>query len=143
MTRATPAARRDYRRRMLGSILARRDPAADRAAEGRWEEMVQSSARSFSTYFAQIVEAWQLLRMGVTADRLLQALKSGAEPVPEDRQFDEPFLRGRALLANHFVLSPGCLDKSLLHWEDQFYRSVPWELKREELCDAVERITVA
>ena len=38
----------------------------------RWAEMVQASARNFSTYLAQIVQAWQLLRMGVAADGLLQ-----------------------------------------------------------------------
>jgi len=143
ITRATPADRRDYKRRMFGSIVARPDRAAEAAAEGRWAEMVQSSARNFSTYLAQIVEAWQLLRMGVVADRLLQRMKSGAEPVFEDRQFDEPFLRGRVLLANHFVFSPNCLDTNLLQRERQFHRSVPRDLQREELCDAVERITVA
>jgi alkylation response protein AidB-like acyl-CoA dehydrogenase len=143
MTRATPAARRAYRRRMHGSIFARPDRAAHLAAEGRWAEMVQSSARNFSTYLAQVVQAWQLLRMGVAADQLLAAMKAGAEPAAEDRQFDESFLRGRVLLANHFVFSPNCMDRALLHWDRQFYHSVPWDLKREELCDSVERITVA
>ncbi len=81
--------------------------------------------------------------MGVVADRTLQQMKAAAEPVAEDRQFDEAFLRGRVLLANHFVASPNCMDRSLLHWERQFYHSVPWELKRAELSDAAERITVA
>jgi alkylation response protein AidB-like acyl-CoA dehydrogenase/electron transfer flavoprotein alpha subunit len=143
MARATPADRRNYKRRMFGSVFARPDRAAETAAEGRWAEMVQASARNFSAYFAQIVQAWQLLRMGVAADRLLHTMSNGAEPSPEDRQFDEPFLRGRVLLANHFVFSPNCLDKNLLQWERQFYRSVPWELKREELSDAAERITLA
>jgi alkylation response protein AidB-like acyl-CoA dehydrogenase/electron transfer flavoprotein alpha subunit len=142
MTRATPADRRDYRRRMFGSIFARPDRAAVMAAEGRWAEMVQSSARNFSAYFAQIVQAWQLLRMGVAADRLMKDMKAGAALAPEDRQFDDSFLRGRVLLANHFVFSPNCLDKSVLQWERQFYHSVPWELKREELSDAAERITL-
>jgi len=144
MTRATPADRRNYRRRMLGSIFARPDRAAQAAAEARWAEMVQSSARSFSAYFAQIVQAWQLLRMGVAADRLIRDMQSGAASLaPEDRQFDEPFLRGRVLLANHFVFSPGCLDKNLFQWERQFYHPVPRELTRDELCDTVERITLA
>ena len=142
MTRATPGDRRNYRRRMFPRF-ARPDDAARAAAEGRWAEMVQSSARNFSTYLAQVVQAWQLLRMGVTADRLLTATKNGAAPPAEDAQFDEPFLSGRVLLANHFVLSPNCLDKSLLDWERQFYHSVPWTLRREELCDAAERITLA
>ncbi len=144
MTRATPADRRNYKRRMFGSIFARPDRAAQAAAEGRWAEMVQSSARSFSAYFAQIVQAWQLLRVGVAADRLIQDMQSGAASLaPEDRQFDEPFLRGRVLLANHFVFSPGGLDKNLLQWERQFYHPVPRELTRDELSDTVERITLA
>ena len=143
MTRARPADRRAYRRRMHGSIFARPDPAAQAAAESRWAEMVQASARNFSTYLAQVVQAWQLLRMGVVADALLEQRTASIEPADEDRQFDEAFLRGRVLLANHFVASPNCLDRGLLHWERQFYHSVPWELKREELCDAAERITVA
>ena len=143
MTRARPADRRAYRRRMHGSIFGRPEKAARQAAEGRWAEMVQASARNFSTYLAQVVQAWQLLRMGVVADRTLQQMKAAAEPVAEDRQFDEAFLRGRVLLANHFVASPNCMDRSLLHWERQFYHSVPWELKRAELSDAAERITVA
>jgi alkylation response protein AidB-like acyl-CoA dehydrogenase/electron transfer flavoprotein alpha subunit len=143
MTRARPADQRAYRRRMHGSIFARPDEAAQAAAEGRWAEMVQASARNFSAYLAQVLQAWQLLRMGVVADGLLQQRKAGVEPAAEDRQFDEAFLQGRVLLANHFVASPNCLDRALLHWERQFYQSVPWELKREELCDAVERITVA
>jgi hypothetical protein len=143
MTRATPADRRDYKRRLFGSVFARPDRGAEAAAEGRWAEMVQSSARNFSAYFAQIVQAWQLLRTGVAADRLIADGTHGAEPAPEDRQFDEPFLRGRILLANHFVFSPNCLDKNLLQWEQQFYRSVPWALTREELCDTAERITLA
>jgi alkylation response protein AidB-like acyl-CoA dehydrogenase/electron transfer flavoprotein alpha subunit len=143
MTRATRADQRAYRRRMHGSIFARPDAAAEQAAEGRWAEMVQASARNFSTYLAQVVQAWQLLRMGLAAHGLLQQRKAGVEPPAEDRQFDEAFLRGRVLLANHFVASPNCLDRGLLHWERQFYHSVPWELAREELCDAVERITVS
>jgi alkylation response protein AidB-like acyl-CoA dehydrogenase/electron transfer flavoprotein alpha subunit len=143
MTRATPADRRTYKRRMFGSIFARPDSTALAAAEGRWAEMVESSARNFSAYFAQIVQAWQLLRTGVIADTLLRATKNGAPRAPEDQQFDEPFLHGRVLLANHFALSPNCVDKNLLHWEEQFFHSVPWELRREELCDAAERITLA
>jgi alkylation response protein AidB-like acyl-CoA dehydrogenase/electron transfer flavoprotein alpha subunit len=143
MTRARRADRRAYRRHMHGSIFAKPEPAAQAAAEGRWAEMVQASARNFSTYLAQIVQAWQLLRMGVVADELIQQRKAGVEPAAEDRQFDEAFLRGRVLLANHFVASPNCMDRSLLHWERQFYHSVPWNLQREELCDAVERITLA
>jgi alkylation response protein AidB-like acyl-CoA dehydrogenase/electron transfer flavoprotein alpha subunit len=143
LTRATVATELNYRRRMFGSIFARPDEAARAAAAGRWAEMVEASARNFSTYFAQIVQAWQLLRMGVAADQRLAAINAGAPIAPEDRQFDEAFLRGRVLLANHFVFSPNCLDKALLHWQRQFYHSVPWDLKREELCDAVERITLA
>ena len=143
MVRTTWGTRLNYRRRMFGSIFARPDETARAAAAGRWAEMVESSARNFSTYFAQIVQAWQLLRMGVAADARLSAIKAGAVIAPEDEQFDEAFLRGRIVLANHFVFSPNCLDKALLQWPRQFYHSVPWELKREELCDAVERITVA
>ena len=143
ITRARPADRRAYRRRMHGSIFARPDVAAQAAAEGRWAEMVQASARNFSTYLAQVIQAWQLLRMGVAADGLLQQRTAGVEPAAEDRQFDDDFMRGRVLLANHFVASPNCMDRGLLHWERQFYHSVPWPLKREQLCDAAERITVA
>jgi len=89
------------------------------------------------------VQAWQLIRTGVVADGLLQHRKAGVEPPAEDRQFDEAFLQGRVLLANHFIASPNCIDRAVLHWEQQFYHSVPWELKREELCDGAERITVA
>jgi len=141
MTRATAADQRRARRRMFGSIFARPDLAAKRAAKGRWAEMIQASARSFSTYLAQTVQAWQLLRMGVAADRLLRAGKDGRAAA--DEPFDEAFLRGRVLLANHFLLSPSCLDKSLLHWEQSFYHSVPWTLTREELCDKPERVTLA
>ncbi|HTY80127.1 MAG TPA: hypothetical protein VMI34_20035, partial [Candidatus Bathyarchaeia archaeon] len=134
---------RNYRRRLLGSIFARPAPAARTAAEGRWAEMVQASARSFATWFAQVVQAWQLLRMGVTAEARRRELENGAVIPVEDRQFDEAFLRGRVLLANHFVRSAACMDKALLRWEEQFYQSVPWELRREELSDAADRITVA
>ena len=143
MTRATPADERNYRRRLFGSIFARPAPAARTAAEGRWAEMVQASARSFATWLAQVVQAWQLLRMGVAAESLRQNLDRGAAVPPEDKQFDEAFLRGRVLLANHFVRSAACMDKALLRWEEQFYQSVPWELRREELSDAADRITVA
>ena len=143
MTRARAADERNYKRRMFGSIFARPDRAAQATAQSRWAAMVHSSARSFSTYVAQIVEAWQLLRMGVAADRLIRHAGNGAMHTPEDQQFDVPFLRGRVLLANHFVFSPDGLDKALLQWEQPFYRSVPWELAREELCDSVERITLA
>ena len=129
MTRATASDRRSTRRRMFGSIFARPDRAAKTAAKRRWAAMVQASARSFSTYLAQIVQAWQLLRMGVAADRLLREGKDGR--AAGDEQFDEAFLRGRVLLANHFLLSPTCLDKSLLFWEQPFYRAVPSELGRE------------
>ncbi len=142
MTRATPAEKRSYRRRMFGSMFARPDRAAQLAAKGRWAEMVQSSARNFSVYFAQIVQAWQLLRMGVSADQLLRDIRNGSPQAPENQQFDEAFLRGRVLLANHFVFSPNCMDKTLLHWEQQFYHSVPWALRREELCDKPERIAL-
>jgi hypothetical protein len=142
MTRTTAADRRAYKRRMFGSILARPDRAAEMAAETRWAEMVQSSARNFSAYLAQIVQAWQLMRMGVEADRLLASMNTDRECAPEDREFDEPFLRGRVLLANHFVFSANCLDKNLLQWERQFFHSVPRELGREELCDTVERVTL-
>jgi hypothetical protein len=143
MTRATRADKRNYKRRMFGSIFARPDRAAQAAAEGRWAEMVQASARNFSAYFAQVVQAWQLLRTGLVADRLLAERKAGTEPAAEDAQFDEAFLAGRVLLAKHFVFSSSCLDKALLDWERQFYHSVPWTLRREELCDTVERMTVA
>ena len=143
MTRATPADERNYRRRMFGSIFARPAPAARAAAEARWAGMVQVSARSFATWLAQIVEAWQLLRMGVAAEARRRGLQSGAEIPAEDRPFDEAFLRGRVLLANHFVRSAACMDKAMFRWEEQFYHSVPWELQREELADAPERITVA
>jgi len=141
MTRATAADRRSARRRMFGSIFARPGGAAKTAAKSRWAEMVQASARSFSTYLAQTVQAWQLLRMGVAADRLLREGKDGSAAA--DEQFDEAFLRGRVLLANHFLHSPSCLDKSLLLWEQSFYHSVPWTLSRDELCDKPERVTLA
>ena len=141
MTRATSADRRRSRRRMFGSIFARPDSAAKAAAKRRWAEMVQASARSFSTYLAQTVQAWQLLRMGVAADRLLSEGKDGR--AAGDEQFDEAFLRGRVLLANHFLLSPSCLDKSLLFWERPFYHAVPPTLTRDELCDGPERLTLA
>jgi len=126
---------------MFGSIFARPDQAAKAAAKRRWAEMVQASARSFSTYLAQTVQAWQLLRMGVAADRMLGAGKD--DMAAGDEQFDEAFLRGRVLLANHFLHSPSCLDKSLLLWEQSFYHSVPWTLSRDELCDKPERVTLA
>jgi alkylation response protein AidB-like acyl-CoA dehydrogenase/electron transfer flavoprotein alpha subunit len=143
VTLATPADKRNYRRRMFGSVFARPDRAAETAARKRWAGMVQASARNFSTYLAQIVQAWQLLRVGVAAAALLKELKDRREQAPETRQFDQAFLRGRVLLANHFVTSPNCLDTSLLSWEQQFYRSVPWTLTREELSDTPERITLA
>jgi hypothetical protein len=140
MTRATAADRRSSRRRMFGSIFARPNAAAKKAAKRRWAEMVQASARSFSTSLAQTVQAWQLLRMGVAAERLLTTGTDGR--AAGDEQFDEAFLRGRVLLANHFLLSPGGLDKSVLSWEHSFYHAVPPTLTREELSDKPERLTL-
>ena len=143
MTLATPPDRRSYRRRMFGSIFARPDRAAEAAAKGRWAEMVQASARNFSTYLAQTVQAWQLLRMGVAADHLLGEMKDKGTAAPESQLFDEHFLRGRVLLANHFVRSPNCTDRALLHWEQSFYHSVPWNLTQEELSDRPERMMLS
>lgn len=119
---------------VLWNELLGRDPSLagdEKARSLRRQELVQAWARTFSTWFAQVVEGAQLLAMARVASDLLDA----ASP-----EWEGDFLEGRIELAKHFLRSPAGLDKGLLAWRLALSDLVPDHLDRAHLADQAERL---
>jgi alkylation response protein AidB-like acyl-CoA dehydrogenase len=112
------------------------------AAKMKWGMMMQAVARNFNTYFSQVVQAWQLLRIARVASSHLDALKSGAKITFDKEVYDENFLEGRVLIARHFISSPACLDKNIFTWQEFFFNNAAVNLQYAHLADKPSRITM-
>ncbi|PCJ56606.1 MAG: hypothetical protein COA79_18235 [Planctomycetota bacterium] len=111
-------------------------------AKIKWAERMQAVCRDFNTWFSQSVQAWQIIRVGIRASECLDQLKNDANIDFDKELYDEAFLEGRVMLANHFVRSPNCLNKGLYFWKDAFNNDAPVDMVYENLADSPSRVTM-